>query len=300
MRYADGACRRCNRPASGAGHYIKWIESTDEVVQLLKRFCEQLDQAAQISIQRSIEARVRAETMAGALIATYDVPRVDILRPEPGHNRRRTPGEPDNFLAGAAGTAKANKKKSSSKKKNLSENCYRLRFVSVSGAPLSEEGTLNRIADKLGTKWVAVANALERIEIPRTGPGQQGVDVLHFASRDLRGKRTQVDLANAGANLGTCAAPKLVSAALECAIRAGRPLTRLEMAEWWYYRPDVPRDERNRAWDSREPVPSCESCQVLLPQMLCDGTQHRTGAWNAPLLISEMETHVFRGATPQG
>ncbi len=298
MRYADGACRRCNRPASGAGHYIKWIESTDEVVQLLKRFCEQLDQVAQISIRRSIEARVREETMVGALVATYDLPRTDILRPEPPRRRGRTPGEPEDFLAGGQNASGGKKKNASSKKKN-NPLCYRLTFVAVSGFPYSEEGTLNRIADQLRAKWVAEQNALEQVVRPNPLGGQLPL-TSYFVPRDLRGKRTEVDLRNAGHNLGYCAAPKLVSAALECAVRTGRPLTRLELAEWWYYRPDLPRDERNRAWDSREPVPSCASCEVLLPQMLCDGTQHRDGAWNAPLLISEMETHVFRGATPQG
>jgi hypothetical protein len=143
----------------------------------------------------------------------------------------------------------------------------KIRLLSVSGQEAEYPTHAETAARALGAELVRNSGA-----VPTDNQGR------HLA-QDIAGKSFVVDPGDLDGmkrnRLGKCAAPKLIKAAVDRAKKTSQRIVAMDMSEIFWIGGDVPGGDRNKNWSTVTAVPSCDVCEVLLPQMLCTGNPER-------------------------
>jgi hypothetical protein len=101
-------------------------------------------------------------------------------------------------------------------------------------------------------------------------PGNQGgyfaLDLFNQKVRIKTGVLTGEELVR----LGLCAAPKLLRKLIEFTTEKKYRISKLALTEIMVIARNIPGAQRNKEYGDVQVAPSCPTCQVLLPQILCN------------------------------
>jgi hypothetical protein len=266
--YAGGPCLRCGKAQTTSlnrdefnRHVFPDIASEDQSFELVRQFSAKLSQYHESHVTRQTRSGIDdklsgPQTMLGAMIV-YLTPPDDELK------ARRNPPEGKRDKTRAKGP----RRHQPEKKRNDVGPPLTIKLLSVSG-----------LGGEYPTHAETAARALGAELVRNDGVVSTDNQGRHRA-QDIAGKPFVLNTGNLNGvernRLGKCAAPKLISAAIDHAKKTSQRIVAMDMSEIFWIGGDVPGGERNKNWSTVTAVPSCNVCEVLLPQMLCTGDPGR-------------------------
>jgi hypothetical protein len=266
--YGGGPCLRCGKGQTTSlsrnefnRHVLPDLASEAESFDLVRQFSARLSKYHESHVTRQTRSGIDdklsgPQTMLGAMIV-YLTPPDDELKAR----RNPTPGKQDKTRP------KGPRRHRSDKTPKSVGPPLTIKLLTVSGQGAEYPTHAETAARALGAELVRNDGV-----VPIDNQGRR-------LAQDIAGRSFVVNPGNldgkAQVRLGKCAAPKLIKAAVDHAKKTSQRIVAMDMSEIFWIGGDVPGGERNKNWSTVTAVPSCDVCQILIPQMLCTGDPER-------------------------
>jgi hypothetical protein len=266
--YGGGTCLRCGKAQTTPlsrnefnRHVFPDLASEDESLDLVRQFSAKLGQYHESHVARQTRSGIDdklagPQTMLGAMI-------VHLTPPDDELNARRNPPSGKRDKTRPKGPRRD---QPDSKRKDVGPP-LKIRLLTVSGQDAEYPTHAETAARALGAELVRNSGVVAADNQGRPQAQDIAGKAFFVNPGGLDGMRRN--------RLGKCAAPKLIKAAVDHAKKTSQRIVAMDMSEIFWIGGDVPGADRNKNWSTVTAVPSCDVCEVLLPQMLCTGHPER-------------------------